>query len=442
MKTILTKFVKSYENIGLGNQLFLLGVFFLPSALPIGALFLLISVFISFQNKKHILINDIWDKLFIFCIILIIISTFNICFINTPNELVDFNKSLIWLNLFNWLPIIIFYFGFKNYLINRVQKELFAKYLISGSIPVIFSCFLQKFFNLYGPFETLFGSIIWFNRTTSGPISGLFNKPNYLGLWLTLCLPFSIMRLKDEKKLTNKIFLLLINILILYFTLETHSRNALIGIVITCLLVFNLRKLIIFSLFSILGIFLVVYLPPILLDIQTLSFLDFPSSNVVERFRNNETDFLTYPRILIFKRTISLILERPFWGWGGATFAHLYSEKQFYIIPFRFISYQHAHNLVLELAYNFGIPLSFLYTFNVSKIFLTSFKKTFILKNYSFLHYNKPWVAAFAVFLFSQMYDLTYYDGRISLLSCILFSGIKNSINETPAPKNLIKKTK
>ena len=179
MKTILTKFVKSYENIGLGNQLFLLGVFFLPSALPIGALFLLISVFISFQNKKHILINDIWDKLFIFCIILIIISTFNICFLNTPNELVDFNKSLIWLNLFNWLPIIIFYFGFKNYLINRVQKELFAKYLISGSIPVIFSCFLQRFLNLYGPFETLFGSIIWFNRTTSGPISGLFNNPNY-----------------------------------------------------------------------------------------------------------------------------------------------------------------------------------------------------------------------------------------------------------------------
>ena len=30
-----------------------------------------------------------------------------------------------------------------------------------------------------------------------GPISGLFNNPNYLGLWLTLCLPFSIMRLKE-----------------------------------------------------------------------------------------------------------------------------------------------------------------------------------------------------------------------------------------------------
>ena len=439
MKKILTKYIKSVENIGLGNQLFLIGVFFLPSALPIGALFLLISVFIAFQNKKQIFINDVWDKLFIVCMIFILISTLYICFLNTPNELVDFNKSIVWLNLFNWLPIIIFYFGFKNYLVNREQKVLFENYLISGTVPVIFSCFIQKFFNLYGPFETLFGSIVWFNRETPGPISGLFNNPNYLGLWLTLCLPFSIMRLKDEKILTNKILLLLINILILYFTLETHSRNALIGIVITFLFIFNLRKVIIFSLFSILGIFLFVYLPPILLDIQTISFFDFPSSSVVERFKNNDTNFLNYPRILIFKRTISLILERPFWGWGGATFPYLYSQKQFYLIPFRFVDYQHTHNLILELAYNFGIPLSFLYTFNVSTIFLTSLKKTFILKNYSYLH-NKPWVAAFAVFLFAHMYDITYYDGKISLLSCILLAGIKNSINETQTTSNLTKK--
>ena len=449
MKEILTNYIKSAQNLGLGNQLFLLGIFFLPSALPIGALFLLISAFFSFQNKKNIFINDIWDKLFLVCIFLILISTFSISFINTPSELVDFNKFVVWLNLFNWLPIIALYFGFKNYLINREQKVLFEKYLISGTIPILASCILQKFFNLYGPFETLFGSIIWFNRTTVGPITGLFNNPNYLGLWLTLCLPFSIMRLQNEKRLNNKIFLSLINILILYFTLETHSRNALIGIAITCLFIFNLRKVIIFSFFSIIGILLIVYLPPILLDIQTISFFDFSNDDLrivngtLDRFKSTDPNFLNYPRILIFKRTISLILERPFLGWGGATFSHLYSQKQFYLVPYRFIHYQHSHNLILELAYNFGIPLSFLYTFNVSTIFLKSLKKTFSFKSFSFLHNNKPWVAAFAVFLFSQMYDLTYYDGRISLLSCILFSGIKNSIYETQAPKNLIiKRTK
>ena len=54
----LIKFLNSqfiYNNyLDLGNTFFLLGIFFLPSALPIGGIFLLISIFISFNNKKKI----------------------------------------------------------------------------------------------------------------------------------------------------------------------------------------------------------------------------------------------------------------------------------------------------------------------------------------------------------------------------------------------------
>ena len=446
MKNILNNFLKTSQNIETGNFFFLLGVFFLPSALPIGLLFLLISVIFSFRNKKNKFINDIWDKLLIVCILLILLSTLYTCYLNTPKELIDFDKSIIWANLFTWIPIIIFYFGFKNYLVDIKQKVLFEKFLISGTFPVLASCIIQKFFNFYGPFETLYGSIIWFNRQTApgiagGPISGLFNNPNYLGLWLTLCLPFSIIRLNNENKLINKIFLFLINFLILYFILETHSRNALISIAITCLFLFTLRKVFIFSFFSILGILLFKYLPPILLDIQTISFLELSNNRALEKFKDFDPT-VTYPSILIFKRTLSLILERPFSGWGGATFSHIF-EKKFYLIPLKFIPYQHSHNLILELAYNFGIPLSVLYTFNVCRVFFKSCKKTFSLNKYSFSYDTKPWVAAFAVFLFSHLNDITYYDGKISLLSCILFAGIKNSINLNQIPeKLLIKKTK
>ena len=114
MKKILNKFLRSSQNIETGNQFFLLGVFFLPSALPIGLLFLLISIFFSFRNKKQNFINDIWDKLLIVCILLILISTFYTCFLDTPKELIGFDKSIIWLNLFNWIPIIIFYLVLKT----------------------------------------------------------------------------------------------------------------------------------------------------------------------------------------------------------------------------------------------------------------------------------------------------------------------------------------
>ena len=78
--------------------------------------------------------------------------------------LLEINRNIIWINLFNWIPILIFYLGFQIYLINIKQRYLFSIFLISGTIPVIISCIIQKFFNINGPFETLFGTIVWFNR--------------------------------------------------------------------------------------------------------------------------------------------------------------------------------------------------------------------------------------------------------------------------------------
>ena len=93
----------------------------------------------------------------------IIFSTIYNPFINPAESLLDFDKSTIWLNLFNWVPIYFFFIGFQIYMKSEKQRLLFQKVLIAGTIPVIVSCIMQKFFNIYGPFETLFGTIVWFN---------------------------------------------------------------------------------------------------------------------------------------------------------------------------------------------------------------------------------------------------------------------------------------
>ena len=41
------------DSLELGQKLFLLGIFFLPSALPIGGFFLLISIIIAFSFYKE-----------------------------------------------------------------------------------------------------------------------------------------------------------------------------------------------------------------------------------------------------------------------------------------------------------------------------------------------------------------------------------------------------
>ena len=59
-------FIKNYninyffkDFLALGNVFSLLGIFFLPSALPVGGILLLISIFISFTENKENLLKQI-----------------------------------------------------------------------------------------------------------------------------------------------------------------------------------------------------------------------------------------------------------------------------------------------------------------------------------------------------------------------------------------------
>ena len=162
---------------------------------------LLISIIISFCNFKENFLKQRWNLIFFIILIsLFLISTIYSTFINPSESLLNFQKSIIWLNLFNWIPIYFAFIGFQIYLKSERQRSLFQKFFIAGTIPVLISCIMQKFFNIYGPFETLFGTIVWFNYYfSSDQVSGLFNNPNYLGMWLTLCLPFAISELQLQK---------------------------------------------------------------------------------------------------------------------------------------------------------------------------------------------------------------------------------------------------
>ena len=195
----LINFFSFKSSLELGQRLFLIGVFFIPSALPIGGFLILMSLIIGFSSKKEEILNNKWNyPIFVSIFIIFFNSLFAYFRINYEPSL-EINRNIIWLNLFNWIPILISYLGFQIYLINGKQRNLFGIFLISGTFPVIISCIIQKFFDINGPFETLFGTIVWFNRSINDAgHTGLFNNSNYLGIWLTLCLPFSLSFLKHK----------------------------------------------------------------------------------------------------------------------------------------------------------------------------------------------------------------------------------------------------
>ena len=56
-------------------------------------------------------------------------------------------------------------------------------------------------------------------------------------------------------------------------------------------------------------------------------------------------------------------------------------------------------------------------------------KNFFETENYLF-KFDYAWITSFIVFFFLHMFDITYFDGRVSLLAWILLAGIRQIIKE------------
>ena len=436
----LKSFIKIENSNELAKKIFFLGLFFLPSAIIISGIFFITSLFIAFRFNKINFFESKWDLMLSISLILIVISTINNTLINVPEELIYESKFSIWISLFNWIPLYFFYWGFSIFLKTETERITSLKFLISGSIPVLLTCFFQEFFNLYGPFKTFFGLIVWYNKPLIeiGGTTGLFSNPNYSGAFLTLTLPFLyfFLRSKENQKIEKKLFLFFITFFTLFFSITTNSRNALIGIIISFFSIVNIRKLTFYILMSFSGIFIFTNsLSNILKFIFNQSIFNMQSFCMKNNYISLFCQIFVFqfslmtPRIRIWAAAFSAIKDRPLWGWGSSTFTYLYPYKEKVLIPYRNLDVTHSHNIILEIAHNFGIPVALILTFTILSLFINTFKLV-VLNNKKLNSINKSWIISLLILLFLHLFDITYYDGRISIILIILLAGTKCIIQE------------
>ena len=424
-KMLTNNFLKYSKNnyLNIGKYSFLLGVFLLPTAFAISGLFLLFSLFLSFTKIKFSFLKE-KINLSIFLVIGLIIFTSLINNLTTiPTILQDLESYYIWLNLFNWIPALIGFIGFQSYVKSKEDRLLLSKCLLSGTVPVIASCLFHLFFDYHGPFEVLDGLIVWFHKPIeiTGGVSGLFSNRNYAGFWLSVNLPFAFYFLKENLRCKIKILpILLISFLMMYLIIYTNSKNALLGMISTFIVFLGIKfilissaiiiLILIFTFLPIININISEYLPEVFLRIRGLNF------------------FINTPRIVLFRSAINYILQRPFLGWGSGTFALIFLAKDnMWNPPFVFYKFQHTHNLFLEMAFNFGIPISITLTsialfvfFRALKVLLTNESKD------DFYLLDKAWIASGIVVFLVHLSDLPFYDGRVSMFICILFSALRS----------------
>ena len=256
--------------------------------------------------------------------------------------------------------------------------------------------------------------------TVSG-LTGLFTNANYAGAWLNIILPFSIAFIIDKKERFFDKFSIYIFIFSISFSiLLTNSRSAWLSFFMTIFIIFGIKsyktiRSIIFSLSILLGLYFVPFFGGIFRGLigkinPELILLEF-------------TDF-QYFRLTIWSKAFESVLKNPIFGTGAGSFPEIFlSETN----VFR----THTHNLPLELTIAYGIPSAIFIFIPIFLLIYFSFKKTLFNKgNIVKPIFDQAWVAALFVLLFSQMVDVQYFDGRISIILWLLLAGSKSIIEE------------
>ena len=413
------------------KKIFWIGTFFLASAPSLAFLFFLLSASLSIRSNFQKISHSKWNLIFIFSALMMPL----ICLLQSDeiNPLKDkWSISLTWIGLTNWLPLIFCFLSFQFFVNTNKDRELFGKILIAGCTPVLISGFSQYFFKLYGPFEFLNGFIIWFQRPLQqdSGMTALFNNQNYAGAWLCIVWPFTMAAfLESFKSKLNKYICLSILISITFAILLTTSRSAWGGLILLLPLMTGFS-----SLFYLLPIF---FIAVFFIMIAASNFVPADLQNEIRniipsRFWQEfipENFIWRESRLEIWNKAIFFISKKPFFGWGAATFPVLYLiENNSYAA--------HAHNLILELSVSYGIPLTALIFISIFLIFIFSFSAIFTKTSFTNNNFfDKAWFSSFFILLTSQLVDIQYFDGRISIIFWILLAGLKETIEYQVSPK-------
>ena len=424
----------------LGFKFLKIGILTIPTLLPISIALIIISGIISTQENINNFFKDKWNYPFFISAILIIFNCFHYSLYPNLNLAAEnYRYVLNWIGLINWIPFIWLFWALQPYLSSQNNREICVKYLLIGSIPVIVMGLLQFFFNIHGPFVFLKGLIVWFQYKLEGDmgLSSIFANASNAAAWFSAILPLSIVFLyKNKSNNFLKIPTFIFVISIVLSMILTNTRGAWVTLFITIYFLLNgFRKYFYVIFFLAVIPLLINYLPFIPEYIQEFTNEIIP----VRILRNIEIIDYKEPlsnlyRIQIWITSIGLILENLFLGWGAGSFPILYMQKNDLFI-------YHTHNLPLELAFNYGLLSSLLIFIPIFYLLFKTYK--FIFKNEgNFFNFDKAWwTSAISIFAL-QMFDVTYYSARISLIFWILIIGLKSYLNELDNETKLIRRVK
>ncbi|KGG14515.1 Lipid A core O-antigen ligase related enzyme [Prochlorococcus sp. MIT 0602] len=357
--------------------------------------------------------KDKWNWGWIFISVLMIMGSFG-----------AYSGWLAWVGLANWIPFFWCFWGFQPYLITSHSRKRSAFLLLLGTLPVIFTGIGQIWFGLKGPWEIWNGLIIWFiapGGQPSGRLSGLFNYANIAGSWLALVWPLALaFLLQRSSNYSKRSLSFLLVLLIAIALILTDSRNAWGAMFLSIPFILGTGT------WLWLIPLLCVCVLPVFLSVVPFASLELQmwSRKIVPRglwSRLADVQFsadrpLETTRLFQWGEAITLLIQRPWFGYGAAAFSVLYPLRQG-------IWHGHTHNLPLELAVAHGVPVAISLVSIVLVLLIVSFRKCFLIHNNNL--FDRAWWSASFTLVFLHASDMPMFDSRINLLGWLFLAGLR-----------------
>ena len=215
------------------------------------------------------------------------------------------------------------------------------------------------------------------------------------------------------------------NIVFLISIILTTSRAAWIGITLTVPLLIGLRSLYWFlPILFLITLLIASCIYPILgSNIQEFLRIYIPQ-NIWEEF--TPLEFINQPmsRIEIWDNAVDSISNNLFFGSGASSFP-------FYLKGNNYFVHWHAHNLPLDIALSFGLPVMFILITTIFILTFISFKKIYIKNKLNLeLLTERAWITSLIIIMMTHLVDIQYFDGRISITSWFLLAGMNCMIRD------------
>ena len=92
----------------------------------------------------------------------------------------------------------------------------------------------------------------------------------------------------------------------------------------------------------------------------------------------------------------------------------------------------HPHNILLELGISYGYPVVILFFSSIITLLILTAKLVFNKKNQhnELNNFERAWWTSIFSFCFTQLFDIQYFDARLSITSWILLCGLKLMLDE------------